>query len=176
MRSALLAGAILVGIVSSPAHAQVLPPLSVGPGVVLTDNLKLRTYPDTRAPILTRLPCLTKVEILGWSVDGKWYRVKVGERSGFVFGEYVGPQGSNCGDPPPSPAPTPPAFIRVVVVTPILNVRASPDLRAPILARLNQGDVIEVVAQTPDKRWLAIRFNGKLAFVFAQYTSFQDSR
>lgn len=71
--------------------------------------------------------------------------------------------------PPPSPTPTPlPATIRVRAD--VLNVRKAPSTNADIVAKLQQGTMLPVVARTPAGDWLLIRLgSGEQAWVSSEW-------
>lgn len=70
---------------------------------------------------------------------------------------------------PPSPTPTPlPATIRVRAD--VLNVRKAPSTNADIVAKLQQGTMLPVVARTPAGDWLLIRLgSGEQAWVSSEW-------
>jgi hypothetical protein len=56
-------------------------------GVVTANVLNLRQGPAADSPALTALARGARVEVLG--SEGAWYRVKAGERTGYVHGDWI---------------------------------------------------------------------------------------
>lgn len=56
-------------------------------GIVTADVLNLRQEPTTSSPVLQKLSRGSRVQVV--ETVGAWYRVKAGDRSGFVHGDWL---------------------------------------------------------------------------------------
>ncbi len=145
-------------------------------GVELTVTsafLNVRSGPGTTYDIIGRLTCGQKVVADARTTDGSWYRINYNGRQAFVFAQFAAPNGTcNAAGATTAPTAAPAAGAMTGVVTSdMLNVRAGPSTGNAILGRLRRGDQVAVKARTQDGAWLQIDYNGRDAFVFAQYVS-----
>ncbi|MDM7930891.1 SH3 domain-containing protein [Tabrizicola sp.] len=62
--------------------------------VASNDVLNIRSAPDSNATIVGSIPYnASLVEITGASEDGKWFRLNIGEGSGWIRNRYLAPRG-----------------------------------------------------------------------------------
>ena len=66
---------------------EIIPILGPEPGVINNQNVRLRAQPGTNSAILATMDMGTKLSVLNHS--GDWYEVRLGDRNGFVLGEYI---------------------------------------------------------------------------------------
>jgi uncharacterized protein YraI len=59
--------------------------------------------------------------------------------------------------------------MELTVTTPFLNVREGPSTANAVIGRLNCGQKVMADAKTADGAWYRINYNGRQAFVFAQF-------
>ncbi|HRV95826.1 MAG TPA: SH3 domain-containing protein, partial [Anaerolineae bacterium] len=57
----------------------------------------------------------------------------------------------------PAATPTPPALKQAKVLSYGLNVRRNPGMDQPVLTTLARGDIVPVVAVSPDQTWLQVQ-------------------
>ena len=144
--------------------------------VTATAGLNLRSEPTTAGAgetIIRLLPLGQTVAILG-RTDG-WYRVRVDRDEGFAFADFV------AVDPPPSPKEEgleglesfleslPPANFGVVTAPAGLNLRAAPNVTAPILTMLPPDTRLELLDLSDG--WYRVRVAGQEGFVAADFVA-----
>ena len=116
-----------------------------------------------------------------------WRNVRVGELQGWVADLALVPARLEAGLSPSRSAvrneqgvsqvqavtanagPVAAPLARLRVMQARLALRASPDINAPAVARLRDGDVIEALPQPPSGYWVAVRSDGKRGWVPAQW-------
>ena len=120
--------------------------------VITADAVNFRSGPSTSYSSLGKLNKGDKVEYLGES--GSWVKVKYNNKTGYVYGSYVGDDTS--------------ATIKYVTAT-SLNVRSGAGTSYSILGSLSKGTKVEVISTT--NGWSKINYNGSIGYVSSQYLS-----
>lgn len=118
------------------------------PGVVTAENgLRLRAGSSTASSVITLLPSGSTLEVLE-AVDDSWYRVRAGQREGYVSSQYVrmsaGTEAAPA-DPAPSPAPAEEAKTYGFVNASTLNVRKGPGTDQAKVTSLSAGAQVEIL-------------------------------
>jgi len=160
-----------------PSIAQPLPPIELPepPSNVPTGearvNVNVRTGPSMLFPILGTAQQGDTGEILGISPDGFWYAVsvptnRIGTGIGWSSAQFVNltnPTGQPLPvvTPPLLPAalnfPAPPASARQVTMREPATVRSGPTLEFPVMGVAPNGARAEVLGESQDGEWWAIR-------------------
>ncbi|MBB5514458.1 putative membrane protein [Rubricella aquisinus] len=87
----LLAGLLIMTSIARAEPVPQLPVLVDIYGVSEGSYLNIRSEPRLDAPVIgTFQPDDTGIEIVGWEPTARWLQVNVGERSGWVWRNYVG--------------------------------------------------------------------------------------
>ena len=120
--------------------------------VITADAVNFRSGPSTSYSSLGKLNKGDKVEYLGES--GSWVKVKYNNKTGYVYGSYVGDDTS--------------ATIKYVTAT-SLNVRSGAGTSYSILGSLSKGTKVEVISTA--NGWSKINYNGSTGYVSSQYLS-----
>lgn len=118
------------------------------PGVVTAENgLRLRAGSSTASSVITLLPSGSTLEVLE-AVDDSWYRVRAGQREGYVSSQYVrmsaGTEAAPAA-PAPSPAPAEQAKTYGFVNASTLNVRKGPGTDQAKVTSLSAGAQVEIL-------------------------------
>jgi len=103
---------------------------SVSTGTITGSVVNLREEPNTSSKVLDKLPKDTVVYVL--SASGEWYNVSYGDKTGWVYGEYLAINEKILGV--------------ATVTTEVLNVRSKPDLSADVVTQIYQGSKFAVTA------------------------------
>jgi len=86
-----------------------------------------------------------------------------------------GLRGGKAAAPTPTPSPTPvPAAKAVKITGDVVNVRKSGSTDAEILAEVAEGDKLALLIETPQNGWYQVSYEGKTAYVSAEYVSVQE--
>ena len=72
---------------ASPASPVVK--VDIGPGTVSAPKANFRTEPDTKSKVIQQLRQGAKLQVIEKTKDGKWVKVKVGDKTGYVFAKFV---------------------------------------------------------------------------------------
>jgi cell wall-associated NlpC family hydrolase len=114
-----------------------------------TNALNVRQSPTTDAPVLDSLRRDQAVQEL--ATNGTWSKVKVGDRTGFVKGEFL-----------TSVKPPPEGFKRVsgtlYVNSGAVNVRSQPNTNCTIITVVRLGDAVKTVAVGDG--WTMVKVSG----------------
>ena len=132
--------------------------------VYTTENLKVRTQPNTSAEVLGTLKKGTKVETYGLK-DG-WYEIKYEGKTGYISAKYT----TETDPSTPTPMPTPET--KTVYTTENLKVRAQPNSSAEVLGTLKKGTKVETYGLKDG--WYEIKYEGKTGYISAKYTTETD--
>ena len=133
-------------------------------------NAALRSAPSRESEKLDSLSVGTKLKITG--ENSEWYRVKVGDKKGYVAKKYV----SLGVYETPAPTPVPPGYIRDIgpkkgyVNANGVNVRKKPDREAEKIAKLYIGHKLMVTGENDE--WYRVEFDGKVGYIVKEFVSF----
>ena len=136
--SLLVAGVLTVSSLAAPAV------------VTAQNGLRLRAGSSTSASVLTLLPSGSTVDVLE-AVDDSWYRVRAGQREGFVSSQYIRLTGETASaDTTTTPTETAPAPVEDAktfgfVSASSLNVRKGPSTDQAKVATLSAGAQVEIL-------------------------------
>ncbi|MFN2196246.1 MAG: META domain-containing protein, partial [Anaerolineales bacterium] len=166
-----------------PDLAQPLPPIAIEPPSGDTAsgearvNVNVRTGPSMLFPILGTAPEGTTGQILGISPDGSWYAIsvptsRVGTGIAWSAADFV-TLSNPTGQPLPVITPpllpttinfaTPPQFAPQVVMREPATLRSGPTLEFPVFGVAPTGSRAEVVGESQDGEWWALRLPSNLA-------------
>jgi heat shock protein HslJ/uncharacterized protein YraI len=165
------------------------PPSNVPTGEARV-NVNVRTGPSMLFPILGTAQQGDTGEVLGINPDGSWYAVsvptnRVGTGIAWVSAQFVdltNPTGQPLPviTPPLLPStvnfPPPASNAPQVVMREPATVRSGPTLEFPVMGVAPNGSRAEVIGESEDREWWAIRVPTTLssdgtAWVFKAYTS-----
>ena len=118
--------------------------------VITADAVNFRSGPSTSYSSLGSFNKGDKVEYLGTS--GSWVQVKYDNKTGYVYGSYVGDY----------------SYTKYVIAT-TLNVRSGAGTSYSVLGSLSKGIKVEVISTT--NGWSKINYNGSIGYVSSQYLS-----
>lgn len=122
-------------------------------GLVSTSLLNVRDSASTASVVLGTLTKGVIVRICGQA--GTWFEIEFNGGLGYVSSQYIEPfYGEQNG-------------YHAMVITSLLNVRATAYRRGAVLGRLHHGSKITV--ELVHGNWGQIRFNGTLGFVNTDY-------
>lgn len=156
--------------------ATAVPPLTVS---VTTKGLSLRTGPYLGASFIgVARPGTAYVPTARNNDEGRytWYRITVGERTGWVSGRYL----EIVGDPNSVPQ-TGTVFDQIdgapdlgVAAVPraFMNFRRRPSQRAAAIGMIPWGDVVQIIGRTRQGGsdfWYQVRWNGQVGWIFAPF-------
>ena len=179
-----------------PTVAEPLPPVDIPepPSNVPTGqanvNVNVRTGPSTLFPVLGTAQQGDTGEILGINPDGTWYAVSVPTTMVGTGVAWVSAQFVTLSNPTGQPLPvvTPPLLPTTVnfpppatnapqvVMREPATLRSGPTLEFPVMGVAPNGARAEVVGESEDREWWAIRVPTTLSsdgtgWVFKAYTS-----
>ncbi|MDV2684328.1 N-acetylmuramoyl-L-alanine amidase [Alkalihalophilus lindianensis] len=130
--------------------------------VTSSSTLNIRSQPSTSGTVIGSLTRGATVDIYGQS--GNWYQIKHGSGWGYVhsdFIEKVSGSGSDGGTSNPE------VIAEAQVTASSLNVRESANTTSNTIGRLTQGQTVSIYGY--EGNWALILFNGKWAYVHADY-------
>ena len=131
-------------------------------------SLNLRRGADQNADILTRIPQNETVPVL--ALSGAWTQVTYNGKTGYVMSAFLTYGFSE--QPNAAPEPEQMLYAKVNTEEGSLNLRRRASSGASILARIPQGELIEVTA--PGERWSRVVYNGKTGYVRSAFLSFVE--
>jgi uncharacterized protein YraI len=177
------------GIIATPVG---VPPTPVytGPTATVTGarGLALRTGPYFGATFITSMPGGGTYPVLARNNDEgiyNWYLLQVGERQGWASGRYltvsVPPnslplQGSvfdEFADPPDV------GVFAVAITRAVMNIRARPSTRTPIIGSIPWGAQAQIVGRTVQAgtdRWYQVRYEGVVGWIDARWVTVRGER
>jgi len=146
-------------------------PLPTGPTATVTGvrGLALRTGPYLGATFITTLPGDTSYSVIGRNRDEgiyNWYLLQVGERRGWASGRYLTisvdinslPVMGSVFDEIDGTQ----HIGAVAIPRAVMNVRARPSMRTPIIGSIPWGTPLELIGRTMqagENRWYHVRWN-----------------
>ena len=136
--------------------------MALSTGVINADGVALRKTASADGGVLTRLSEGTVVKILQSNVNGEWYQVESGTRTGYVNRLFVDIDAS-------LPSYQLKYEGTIYNVQQDVNVRAEPSLKATKLGKANKGETFEVTQAYASGAWHQIVYNGAVGYVNANY-------
>ncbi|MBR1606165.1 MAG: SH3 domain-containing protein [Clostridia bacterium] len=131
-------------------------------------SLNLRRGADQAADILARIPQNETVPVL--ALSGAWTQVRYDGKTGYVMSAFLTYGFSEPQAAPPQPEQQ--LYAKVNTEEGSLNLRKRASSGASILARIPQGELIEVTA--PGDRWSQVVYNGKTGYARTAFLSFVE--
>ena len=95
MKAVLVAASLALAAATAHAARTPSPPASpivradLGPGTVSASKANFRTAPDTKSKVIQQLRRGAKLQVIEKTKDGQWVKVKVGDKTGYVFAKFV---------------------------------------------------------------------------------------
>jgi len=140
---------------------------SVGSLLITTDVLNVRKGPGTSYALVTKIGLNERHEV--WEIKDGWYKIKVKNMEGWVFGEYVkfspsvsAPETSKQPQDNIQPGGLLPAVL--IVTGNNVNIRQWNSMDAPVVDQVKSGDALTVLSGQGD--WYQVRLlNGKSGWV-----------
>lgn len=148
-------------VLTSTLAAAVLAANAWAANVVANASVNVRSAPDNNASIVCCLPKSAKAEKLGTS--GNWIYVKYNDKTGYVYKRFVDDE--TTGSTPTTPAEK----TTTVYTTANLQVREKASTSSKRLGVLKKGTAVQTYSKS--NGWYEIRYNGKKAYISAQYTT-----
>lgn len=131
-------------------------------------SLNLRRSADQNGDILTRIPQSETVPVL--ALSGAWTQVSYNGKTGYVMSAFL--TYGFTEQPSDAPEPETALYAKVTTEEGSLNLRKRASSGASILARIPQGELIEVTAS--GERWSQVVYNGKTGYVRTAFLSFVE--
>ena len=152
-----------------PPTVELVPPGPDDPQATALANVYLRSGPATNYPAYGIAPAGASGRVIGKSVDGLWWVVRlnpanVGAGYGWVMAQYT--QAMNVESvqtiaTPPAPQtvtqPPPPAGAPVAVAVEFVNIRTGPGTNYPVLGVAPPGASGEVSGKSSDGAWWQVK-------------------
>ncbi len=121
-------------------------------GVVTASLLNVRQEPSLTSRVIGRLIEASRFKINSQFED--WLEIQFNDAIGYVSRSFV------------DVIPIKPSY-KASVITSILNVRAFPGLKSPVIGQLIADNVVEVFSTR--QNWAEIKLNGQSAFVYLDF-------
>lgn len=166
------------------------PTAAPAPGAVLAtvtarSGLKLRSAADTQSGVVTTMPYMARVSVLGTPVNG-FYPVRYGEVQGYASASYLSLDGeaatpapantpSPTAVPTSAPPPSKPVAGRTATVTAAsgLNLRADSNTYSDVVAMLAYGVEVVVTGEAVNG-FYPVRVGTLSGYVSADYLRFGE--
>lgn len=125
--------------------------------------LNVRDKASTDGNVIGKMTNYNACEILEKSSDGKWYKIKSGEVTGYVSTDYIltGYEAMDLGKAE--------AFEQVVINTATLNVRADATENSAIWTQVSGNERYDFVKNVGD--WIEIELDSSTGYVASEYVS-----
>lgn len=145
----------------------------IGTGKIKTQGgrLNIRKEPGTDSDIIGKLSTDSTIEILGYSDDGRWIKIKTVDGIGFVFNQYVTSINSLTSITEIN------ENIYGIVSTEFqnLNVRSMPSINSSILDTLAKGEIVDVKGLSEDQKWYEVELStGQKGYVSRDYITLNN--
>jgi uncharacterized protein YraI len=152
-----------------PPPVQIPPPPAGAPTATTIEAANIRSGPGTQYPAYGIAPKGAKGEVIGVSQNGRWWVVRLpttlaGSGQGWVSADWVTTQ--NTGgvpvipppreEPPVRPSP-PPAGVPTATALDSIHVRSGPGTQFASFGIAPPGASAEIIGQSADGIWWAIR-------------------
>jgi len=125
--------------------------------------LNVRDKASTDGNVIGKMTNLNACDILETSSDGKWYKIKSGQVTGYVSSDYIltGYEARDLGKSE--------ATQQVIINTTTLNVRSEPDETASIWTQVSGNERYDFVKYVGN--WIEIELDSSTGFVAQEYVS-----
>jgi uncharacterized protein YraI len=152
-----------------PPTIEVQPPPAGAPNATAIQAVHVRSGPGTQFPAFGIAPRGTRGEVIGVSQNGRWWVVRlpthlVGMGQGWVSADWVTTQNTSGVPviPPPSDEPRvqptpPPAGVPTATALDFIHVRTGPGTQFASFGIARPGASAEIIGQSADGNWWAIR-------------------
>lgn len=147
--------------------------------VVRVRGLSLRTGPYLGASFIRAAVPGTTYNILARNTDEgifTWYKITVGDSTGWVSGRYFQPSGNIEAVPMEGTVfdriDGNPSRGVVGVTRAIMNFRRRPSERATLIGKIPWGGEVDVIGRTVQggkNHWLFVRYNGQVGWIYAPF-------
>ena len=128
---------------------------------VVGSYLNVRKSASEDADIIGKMTNLNVCDIVSKSNDGKWYKIKSGNVTGWVSSEYI-MTGWEAKDKAREEA-----YLMVKIKTETINVRGLPSEDSQIWTQANGNELYDVVRELDD--WVEIELDTSTGYVSRQY-------
>lgn len=122
---------------------------------ITANSVNFRTGPSTSYSSIGKLNKGYKVEYIG--ISGDWIKIKYNDKTGYVYGEYVGIYNSLNQS----------SGTKKVVKAKSLNFRSGPGTKYSIIGSLKKGNEVSVISEL--NGWSKINYGGKTGYVSSSY-------
>lgn len=136
-----------------------------------TDNLNVRSGPNTSYSVVGKLKKGEKVKVL--SESNGWSKIDYKGKISYTSSRYL----SNVSSQPTNPTPEEkPGDIKAnkIVNTSSLNVRSGPGTTYSKVGTLSKGEKVGIMSE--NNGWSKIDFKGKVAYTSSQYLSSENTQ
>ena len=148
---------MMISLISGTLAAVMACGGALAASVRTTTDVNMRAKPDNSAAVLCVLPKNAEAEKLG--MEGNWYHLSYKDKDGYVYKKYI----------KDDETATPAAETKTVYTTGDLYVRAKPDKTSAKLGVLKKGTAVETTGLK--NGWYTIKYNGKIGYISAKYTT-----
>lgn len=139
---------------------EVLSKQAIGRGSIITDDVRVRTGPDTTYNLTGALKKGSSVEIL--ERQGEWTQIKNDELTGWISEEFISQQSVFIKKNKEVPAHG--------IVTDTINVRTHASLDGEVLGKIARGSKVKIINAEGD--WLKVSFNSAYGWINKDYIRF----
>ncbi|WP_160118428.1 N-acetylmuramoyl-L-alanine amidase [Bacillus sp. V59.32b] len=139
---------------------EVLNKRAIGRGSIITDDVRVRTGPDTRYNLAGSVKQGSSVEIL--ERQGKWTQIKNDELTGWISEDFISQQSIFINQNKEIPAHG--------MVTDTINVRTHASLDGEVRGKIAKGSKIKIVTAEGD--WLKVSYKSAYGWINKEYISF----
>jgi uncharacterized protein YraI len=154
-----------------PPTVEIVPPGASDPQATAIANVYVRSGPATNFPAYGIAPISSNARVLGKSVDGQWWVIRLNPEKiptgygwvnvPYTYAQNVGnvqtietPQASTTAPPPP-----PPAGVPTATTIDYVNVRSGPGTNYPVLVVAPPGTSGEVSGKSSDGGWWQVKIS-----------------
>ncbi len=130
-----------------------------------TDSVRLRKTASSRAIVLENLAAGTRIEVLGQS--GSYYKVRVGNTTGYLLKDYVNTDESAISTATPVVVETVTGYPYVTVTLEGVNLRETKSLQGKLLKQIPSG--ASIVVRANSGTWAEVEYDGLVGYVKNAY-------
>ena len=131
-------------------------------------SLNLRKSADQNSDVLIRIPQNETLPVL--ALSGAWTQVTYSGKTGYVMSAFL--TYGFAAEQPAAPVPEGQLYAKVTTEEGSLNLRRRASSGSSVLARVAQGEMLEVLA--PGDRWCRVAYHGKTGYVRTAFLSFVE--
>jgi uncharacterized protein YraI len=142
------------------------------PGYVTTQgDVNMRAAPNTDAALLLQVPAGEIISVLGRNPAGDWYHVRrASGETGWMYAplllQFVGTIDAIYEATPLPPQRYGEMGTTAKVLAPAgVNLRAAPDVTFPVLAALQDGTQVKLLARSPYSPWVKVDAGGLIGWL-----------